>query len=291
MKAANPGIVEKARFGNVSDTTATSTADQAKAVLQANPDITVVFAPYDEFARGVKLAAADLGISSKLKIYSADISTADIQEITEEGSPWVATAADQSGRRRCGLDPSRSPADRRRNRAAEGGRRSSSRDPAAAARCRRNHDRRASQKDPGLLHQRGRNRILDFRLPPFEPILPSMLGAATGRGSSRSPPRKASAATTPAYSGEDVGSLGAIRPPQSTELANSPIQVGSLKVPESSLPRVLRAWPSGEVLRAAEAPELITLSHRNSFPSIGRRWLRATKGLRTRVVLSAHHLL
>jgi simple sugar transport system substrate-binding protein len=41
----------------------------------------------------VKLAAADLGISDKLKIYSADISTADIQEITEEGSPWVATAA------------------------------------------------------------------------------------------------------------------------------------------------------------------------------------------------------
>ncbi|MCM2474991.1 sugar ABC transporter substrate-binding protein [Rhizobium sp. CG5] len=93
VKAAHPGIVEKARFGNVSDTTATSTADQAKAVFQANPDITVVFAPYDEFARGVKLAAADLGISSKLKIYSADISTADIQEIVEEGSPWVATAA------------------------------------------------------------------------------------------------------------------------------------------------------------------------------------------------------
>lgn len=93
VKATNTGIVEKARFGNVSDTTATSTADQAKAVFQANPDISVVFAPYDEFARGVKLAAADLGISDKLKIYSADISTADIQEITEEGSPWVATAA------------------------------------------------------------------------------------------------------------------------------------------------------------------------------------------------------
>ena len=87
------GVVEKARFGNVSDTTATSTADQAKAALTANPDITVVFAPYDEFARGVKLAAADLGIADKLKIYSADVSTADIQEITEEGSPWVATVA------------------------------------------------------------------------------------------------------------------------------------------------------------------------------------------------------
>jgi len=93
FKAENKGVVEKARFGNVSDTTATSTADQAKAALRANPDITVVFAPYDEFARGVKLAAADLGISDKLKIYSADVSTADIQEIVEEGSPWVATVA------------------------------------------------------------------------------------------------------------------------------------------------------------------------------------------------------
>jgi simple sugar transport system substrate-binding protein len=93
VKTENKGIVEKARFGTVSDTTATATADQAKAILRANPDISVVFAPYDEFARGVKLAAADLGISAKVKIYSADISTADIQEIVEIGSPWVATAA------------------------------------------------------------------------------------------------------------------------------------------------------------------------------------------------------
>ncbi|MDO1583796.1 substrate-binding domain-containing protein [Rhizobium oryzicola] len=93
VKGANKDIVEKARFGTVSDTTATATADQAKAVFRANPDITVVFAPYDEFARGVKLAVNDLGIADKVKIYSADISTADIQEITEKGSPWVATAA------------------------------------------------------------------------------------------------------------------------------------------------------------------------------------------------------
>jgi len=93
FKAGNKGVIEKARFGTVSDTTATSTADQAKAALTANPDISVIFAPYDEFARGVKLAAVDLGISSKVKIYSADVSTADIQEITEEGSPWVATVA------------------------------------------------------------------------------------------------------------------------------------------------------------------------------------------------------
>lgn len=93
FKADNPDVVEKARFGIVSDTTATSTADQAKAAFTANPDISVVFAPYDEFARGVKLAAADLGIADKLKIYSADVSTADIQEIVEDGSPWVATVA------------------------------------------------------------------------------------------------------------------------------------------------------------------------------------------------------
>ncbi len=93
FRSENSGVVEKARFGVVNDTTATSTADQAKAALSANPDISVIFAPYDEFARGVKLAANDLGIAKKLRIYSADVSTADIQEITEEGSPWVATAA------------------------------------------------------------------------------------------------------------------------------------------------------------------------------------------------------
>ncbi|MDX8434200.1 substrate-binding domain-containing protein [Mesorhizobium abyssinicae] len=92
-KKANPGIVEKARWGTVNDTTAVSTADQTKAAFQANPDISVVFAPYDEFARGVKLATDELGISGKVKIYSADVSTADITEITAEGSPWVATAA------------------------------------------------------------------------------------------------------------------------------------------------------------------------------------------------------
>jgi simple sugar transport system substrate-binding protein len=76
FKSENSGVVEKARFGNVSDTTATTTADQAKAALAANPDISVIFAPYDEFARGVKLAVNDLGIGAKIKIYSADVSTA-----------------------------------------------------------------------------------------------------------------------------------------------------------------------------------------------------------------------
>ena len=93
FKSKNPGVVEKVRFGVVNATTAASVADQAKAALRANPDISVVFAPYDEFARGVKLAAQELGIAKKLRIYSADVSTADIQEITEADSPWAATVA------------------------------------------------------------------------------------------------------------------------------------------------------------------------------------------------------
>jgi len=93
IKAANPGIVERVRIGVVNDTTATSTADQAKAALRAHPEITVFFAPWDEAARGVKLALGELGLADKVKIYSGDISTSDLAEITEPGSPWVATAA------------------------------------------------------------------------------------------------------------------------------------------------------------------------------------------------------
>ncbi|MCW3481674.1 substrate-binding domain-containing protein [Neisseriaceae bacterium JH1-16] len=93
VKQTNPQIVEKARWGTLDNPIATSVAAQANAALRANPDISVVFAPYDEFARGTKLAANELGVAKKLKIYSADISTADIAEIREPNSPWVATAA------------------------------------------------------------------------------------------------------------------------------------------------------------------------------------------------------
>jgi simple sugar transport system substrate-binding protein len=93
VKAANPGIVERVRIGVVNDTTALSTADQAKAALRAHPEITVFFAFWDEAARGVKLALDELGLADKIKIYSGDVSTADLAEITEPGSPWVATAA------------------------------------------------------------------------------------------------------------------------------------------------------------------------------------------------------
>ena len=92
-KAANPGINEVAMFGTLDNPIANSVANQARSVLSANPNIQVMFAPYDEFAKGVKIAVDEAGMSGQVSIYSADISTADIQLMREAGSSWKATAA------------------------------------------------------------------------------------------------------------------------------------------------------------------------------------------------------
>ncbi|KAA8697561.1 ABC transporter binding protein [Pseudomonas caricapapayae] len=93
VKAANPGIIEKARFGTLNPPIANSVADQASAVLRANPGLQVIFAPFDEFAKGTKIAVDEAGLGKQIKIYSADISTSDIQIMKEPDSAWVATAA------------------------------------------------------------------------------------------------------------------------------------------------------------------------------------------------------
>lgn len=92
-KQANPGIKEVAQFGTLDNPIANSVANQARAVLQANPTINVVFAPYDEFAKGVKIAVDEAGLTDDIDIYSADVSTADISAMREPGSAWVATVA------------------------------------------------------------------------------------------------------------------------------------------------------------------------------------------------------
>ena len=93
VKEANPGIDEVAVFGTLDNPIANSNANQARSVLQANSDITVMFAPYDEFAKGVKLAVDEAGLTDQIKIYSADVSTADISLMRESGSAWAATVA------------------------------------------------------------------------------------------------------------------------------------------------------------------------------------------------------
>ena len=93
FKKKYPGIDEVAMFGTLDNPIANSVANQARSVLQAHPDIQVMFAPYDEFAKGVKIAVDEAGLSSQIKIYSADVSTADISAMREPGSAWAATAA------------------------------------------------------------------------------------------------------------------------------------------------------------------------------------------------------
>ena len=93
VKAANPGIKELAMFGTLDNPIANSVANQARSVLQANPSITVMFAPYDEFAKGVKIAVDEAGMTDQVDIYSADVSTADIFAMREPGSAWAATVA------------------------------------------------------------------------------------------------------------------------------------------------------------------------------------------------------
>jgi simple sugar transport system substrate-binding protein len=87
----NAGIKEVARTGTLESPFSVKNADQAKAALIAHPEINAYFAPYDEFAKGVYMAATEL--KRNIKIYSADISTQDIELMRAKNSPWVATCA------------------------------------------------------------------------------------------------------------------------------------------------------------------------------------------------------
>lgn len=89
----NPTFKEAAKFGKYSESVANDTAAEAVATFQANPDINIVFAAYDELAKGALIGLRQVGMADKVKMYGVDISTADIQLMTEAGSPWVATAA------------------------------------------------------------------------------------------------------------------------------------------------------------------------------------------------------
>jgi len=93
FKAKYSGIDQVAEFGTLDNPIANSVANQARSVLQAHKDITVMFAPYDEFAKGVKIAVDEAGLNKQVSIYSADVSTADIFAMLEPDSAWKATAA------------------------------------------------------------------------------------------------------------------------------------------------------------------------------------------------------
>ena len=85
------------KVGKVTDSTATDNVPLVSAALTQHSDVTGVFAPYDELAKGAVLAVQNKKLQDKVKVFGADVSNADIQNMTAKDSPWVATA---------GTDPS-----------------------------------------------------------------------------------------------------------------------------------------------------------------------------------------
>jgi simple sugar transport system substrate-binding protein len=90
---ANPSFTQSARFGKYTESVAADTATEGAAALKAAPDTTLAFAAYDELAKGTLIALRQNNMSGKVKVYGVDVSTADIQLMTEPASPWRATAA------------------------------------------------------------------------------------------------------------------------------------------------------------------------------------------------------
>jgi simple sugar transport system substrate-binding protein len=84
---------EKFFVGKFTNAVATDNAVLVDAALKANPDVKGIFAPYDELTKGTLAGIKNNGLGDKIKVYGIDISNADIELMTADGSPWVATAA------------------------------------------------------------------------------------------------------------------------------------------------------------------------------------------------------
>lgn len=80
--------------GKYTTSTATDTAPMVDTALKQHPDVAAVYAPYDELTKAT-LTALDQNpnLKGKVKVYGADISTADIQLMVAEGSAWRGTGA------------------------------------------------------------------------------------------------------------------------------------------------------------------------------------------------------
>jgi simple sugar transport system substrate-binding protein len=83
---------QKFFVGEFTNAVATDNAQLVDAALKANPDVTAIFAPYDELTKGTVSAINDNKLGDKISAYGIDISNADIEVMTAEGSPWKATA-------------------------------------------------------------------------------------------------------------------------------------------------------------------------------------------------------
>ncbi|MFM1826293.1 MAG: hypothetical protein RLZZ37_928 [Actinomycetota bacterium] len=78
--------------GKFTNAVATDNAQLVDAALKANPDVVGIFAPYDELTKGTVSAIEQNNLQASIRAYGIDISNADIEIMTKEGSPWTATA-------------------------------------------------------------------------------------------------------------------------------------------------------------------------------------------------------
>lgn len=92
--AANPGIVEVERFGVASENTSVDTQNAVAALLAKYPkgELDAIYATWDAFAIGAYRALVEAN-RTEVKIFSIDVSNADLQAMQEENSPWLSTAA------------------------------------------------------------------------------------------------------------------------------------------------------------------------------------------------------
>jgi simple sugar transport system substrate-binding protein len=78
--------------GEFTNAVATDNAQLVDAALKANPDVRAIFAPYDELTKGTVAAIYENNMEADVWAYGIDISNADIEVMTADGSPWKATA-------------------------------------------------------------------------------------------------------------------------------------------------------------------------------------------------------
>ncbi len=90
------GLNEAAQIGAVTDNTAADTQTRMEAAMKEQPDLDVVIAMWDEFAKGAVRAIMQAGKADQIKVYSVDITNEDIQMMIADGSPWGATVATDS---------------------------------------------------------------------------------------------------------------------------------------------------------------------------------------------------
>ncbi len=78
--------------GEFTNAVATDNAQLVDAALKANPNVTGIFAPYDELTKGTVSAILENNLEDSISAYGIDISNADIEVMTAPNSPWRATA-------------------------------------------------------------------------------------------------------------------------------------------------------------------------------------------------------